>query len=91
MPRPARVYLTPAPPPAVVPIAERGRILYVEDVQERLGRFPEGHARAGQYRFSRWWVLHNVATDRKLTLGREVGWWECDITAWLDSRMEATA
>lgn len=80
------LHAPPLPPPPV-----RGRLLYVEDVQERLGRFPEGHARAGQFRKSRYFVTHCVAPSKKLRIGRDVAWWTADVDAWLDEQQEQRA
>lgn len=62
-----------------VPLADRGRMLFVRDVQELIGKRPDG-----TYRKSEWWVRNNFAPDRKQKLGRDPFWWEIDVTEWLD-------
>lgn len=61
------------------PIAERGRFLYVEDIQELLagttGRRP-----------TRWWVNHSFAPEFVVKVGRANGWWESDALRWLDEQ-----
>lgn len=63
-----------------VPLADRGRMLFVEDVLKLLPR------KAGTDRpvKGRWWVLNRFAPDKKHKLGRDPYWWECDVRAFLD-------
>ena len=61
----------------------RGRILYVEDVQDLLGRNAQGKPRR-----SSWWVRMHVAPDRKFYLGQLAAWYEADVLAWLDEIYE---
>jgi hypothetical protein len=60
------------PKEETVPLAERGRIMYVEDVQKLTGK-------------SRWWVLNSFAPDKKRHMGRTPYWWEKDVVDALDS------
>lgn len=62
------------------PLAERGRMLFVDDVVQLLGG-----------RKSAWWVRNRFAPDKKHKLGRDPYWWECDCTEWLDANAEDAA
>lgn len=69
--------------PSGRPIQERGRILYVEDVQELLGT--DAHGRP--YR-SAWWCKFNVAPDKKWHLGKRAVWWERDVLDWIEAQYQ---
>jgi hypothetical protein len=60
------------PKQETVPLSERGRIMYVEDVMELTSK-------------SRWWVLNSFAPDKKRRMGRTPYWWEKDVVEALDS------
>lgn len=60
---------------------ERGKILYVEDVQGILGLDPLGRPRR-----SAWWVRVHVAPEHRFRLGIQVVWYERDVLAWLDEQ-----
>jgi len=64
-----------------VPLAERGRMYFLRDVQELLGR-----DEAGAFRKSLWWIKNNFAPDTKRKLGRDPYWWEVDVLRWLDEQ-----
>lgn len=68
------------------PLAERGKIMYAEDVQELLGKGPSGKPRR-----SRTWILTNVAPNDRHKEGKAVYWWECDVLAWMDAQREGVA
>jgi hypothetical protein len=53
-------------------------------VQELLDRYPEGHQRAGQFRFSAWWVRHRFAPDAKRKIGGQCVWYEGEAQRWID-------
>jgi hypothetical protein len=62
--------------------ADRGRLLFVEDIAKDVFR--------GQV--SEWWVRRNVAPTRKLRLSHSrCAWYEQDVHAWLQSRVEEAA
>jgi hypothetical protein len=67
----------------VIPLAERGRMLFVNDVRELFGK--DGN---GQYRKSAWWVRRRFAPELKHRLGRDPYWWESDIAAWMDEQKD---
>lgn len=62
-----------APTKHVVPLAERGRMMFVNDVFELL--------RGAK---SKWWIRTSFATEYRQKLGRDPYWWECDVTKALD-------
>lgn len=71
------------------PLAERGKVLFVEDIQALYGRHPIDHPTApGQWRKSRKWVFGNFAPDVRHKDGRDVWWWETDALAWMDTQRE---
>ena len=61
------------------PLAERGRMMFVADVQALFGKDA-----AGEWRRSEWWVRTQFAQDRKRYLGRTPYWWEADVLEALD-------
>lgn len=67
----------PAPHP--VPLAERGRMYFIRDVQQFLGKDERG-----EFRKSAWWVKNFFAPEAKHKLGRDPYWWEVDVIKWLD-------
>lgn len=69
-------------PRKAVPLAERGRMLFVRDVQDLIGKKPDG-----TYRKSEWWVRNTFAPDKKKKLGRDPYWWECDLIEELDKEV----
>jgi hypothetical protein len=73
-----------APAAPVPPLAERGRMLYAEDVQALFGTKPDGRPRK-----SREWVLEQFCREKRHRLGRDVYWWECDVQAWFDRERAA--
>jgi hypothetical protein len=75
---PAR--LLKSEPRKPVPLAERGRMLFVRDVQELIGKKPDGSYRKGE-----WWVRNSFAPDKKKKIGRDPYWWEIDAVEFLDS------
>ena len=62
-----------------VPLAERGRMMSVRDIYERL----EG-------RKSAWWIRTQFAQHYKRYLGRTPYWWECDVAKALDEMREGS-
>jgi hypothetical protein len=62
-----------------VPLAERGRMMFVKDVQELFGSDENGKPRK-----SRWWVLNSFAPNNRRKAGRDVYWWEKDVQEALD-------
>lgn len=71
-----------------VPLAERGRMLYAEDVQRMFGTVTtgEGAARKEKPRRSLWWVRNMFAPDDRQYLGRTPFWWENDAVRWIDQQ-----
>jgi hypothetical protein len=66
-----------------VPLAERGRMLFVRDVQALFPTKPDGSPLK-----SAWWVKNNFAPAYKHRLGRDPYWWECDAVRWLDAQKD---
>lgn len=64
-----------------VPLPNRGRLLYVEDVRTEIFRGKK----------TAWWVRHNVAPDKKIKIGRDCAWYEADVYTWLESLRNARA
>lgn len=62
-----------------VPLAQRGRMMFVKDVQQLFGNDENGKPRK-----SRWWVLNSFAPDKKNKAGRDPFWWECDVEKAID-------
>lgn len=71
--------LKPDPVRKPVPLAERGRMLFVSDVQKLFGKDD-----AGNWRKSEWWIRNKFAPDKKKKLGRDPFWWEIDVQDELD-------
>lgn len=67
-----------------VPLAERGRMLFVRDVQALFPKKEDGTPLK-----SAWWVRNRFAPDKKHRLGRDPYWWENDAIAWLDAQGDA--
>lgn len=65
------------PPPR--PLAERGVMLFVKDVQQLIGK-----DESGEWRRSEWWIRVNFAPEFRRYLGRTPYWWTCDAIAWLE-------
>jgi hypothetical protein len=82
--RAAALKLTAHKPPPAPPLAERGRMLLARDVQELIGKKPDG-----KWRRSLWWIRYNFAPDAKRYLGRDAFWWESEALAWLDAQRGA--
>lgn len=61
-------------PPKARPLAERGRMLFVSDVQKLFGKDD-----AGRWRKSAWWIRNHFAPEKKRKLGRDPFWWEADL------------
>lgn len=78
---------TKAPKPAAPhpPLAERGRMLSVDDVLQLLPRKATGEPTK-----SRYWVLTAFLPERKHHLGRTPWWWENEVRDYLDSTLAAT-
>ena len=70
-----------APDDVPTPPAERGRLMYTEDVRVEIFRGKKSH----------WWVTHNVAPEKKIRLGRDTAWWERDVYEWLDEQQSRSA
>lgn len=68
------------------PLAERGRIMYAEDIQTLYGATP-----AGKPRKSRNWIHEHFAPEDRHKEGRLIYWWECDVLAWMDKQREGAA
>lgn len=66
------------------PLADRGRMLYVRDIQEMFGKKPDG-----SYVKGIWWVRNSFAPEYRQKLGRDTYWWECDVQRWLDRESAA--
>ena len=64
-----------------LPLNQRGRMLFVEDVLSLLSE-----RSGGRLVRSRWWVLNNFAPEYKRKIGRDPYWWESDVAAWLDKQ-----
>jgi hypothetical protein len=64
-----------------VPLDQRGRIMYVRDIQNLIGRDEETNL----FRKSTWWILNRFAPDKKKKMGRTPYWWEKDVIEALDS------
>jgi len=64
-----------------VSLAERGKLMSVEDIQKIYGKDD-----AGNYRKSRWWITHKFAQESKIKDGRDVYWWEKDVVAYFDAK-----
>lgn len=62
-----------APKQEAKPLAERGKMLFVDDVVALL-----------KNRKSAWWVRNRFAPEKKHKLGRDPYWWESDVVAFLD-------
>lgn len=75
--------LKPEPARRHVPLAERGRMLFVTDIQKMFGKDDNG-----RWRKSEWWVRNTFAPEKKQKLGRDPYWWETDAVAWLDREDE---
>jgi len=67
-------------PPAVAPPPARGRLLFVSDIEELLGR-----------RKSAWWIRHRFAPSVKIKVGRDCAWYESDAYSWLDAQRGRSA
>lgn len=65
------------------PPKERGKILYIPDVQERLGKMPNGKPPSDD------WINRNVAPTKKLKIGRYSAWYEYDVEAWIAGDRES--
>lgn len=70
----------PAPP---MPLAERGRMLFLRDVQALFGT-----DETGAFRKSLWWVKNHFAPEFKRKLGRSPYWWETEALQWLDAQQQ---
>ena len=70
--RPSLALMEPTKPIPAPPA--RGRLLFVPDVVELLGR-----------RKSAWWIRHRFAPELRMKVGRDVAWYEADAHTWLDS------
>lgn len=68
------------------PLAERGRIMYAEDVQALYGADAQGKPRK-----SRNWIHAHFAPEARHKDGRTIFWWEIDALAWLDAHREGAA
>lgn len=68
------------------PLAERGRIMYAEDIQALYGKTPEGKPRR-----TRNWIHAHFAPEHRHKDGRTIYWWETDALAWLDQQREGAA
>lgn len=78
--RAAALKLT-AQKPEPKPLAERGRMLFVADIQEMIGKDEDG-----EYRRSAWWVRQCFAPEFKRYLGRTPYWWSQEACEWLDAQ-----
>jgi hypothetical protein len=72
--------------PAPRPLAERGRILYAEDIQQLYGTRPNGKPRK-----SIAWVWRTFAPEYRPKDGKTPFWWETDALRWLDAQRESAA
>jgi hypothetical protein len=79
-----RMHLVEKKPPR--PLAERGRIMYAEDIQQLYGNRPDGKPRK-----SRNWIHEHFAPDDRHKDGRTIYWWETDALAWFDSQRSGAA
>ncbi len=80
--RTSRMHLVERKPPR--PLAERGRIMYAEDIQALYGTDPKGRPRR-----SRNWIHEHFAPEARHKDGRTIYWWETDALAWLDTQRES--
>lgn len=64
-----------APRPRLV---DRGRLLSIEALQEILP-YRKGKPR------TRWWFNHDFLPEKRVRIGRDSAWWECDVLEYLDS------
>jgi hypothetical protein len=79
-----RPQLVRQPPPR--PLAERGRILYAEDIQVIYGKRPDG-----SWRKSLRWIWREFAPEYRCKDGRTPFWWETEVLTWLDQQREGAA
>ncbi len=83
----SRVKLMPARGQAApTPLAERGRMLFVRDVQALFGQDEKG-----RWRKSDWWIRNRFAPESKRHLGRDPYWWEMDAVRWMDDQRDESA
>ena len=82
MPNPSR----PAPLALVRPLADRGRVLYADDIVALYGMKPNGKPRR-----SKDWVWRNFCPSGKHKDGRSPWWWEYEAIAWMDQQREGAA
>jgi len=64
-----------------VALADRGRMLFIDDVVALLGKNADGTPRKPRH-----WVVRFFAPEFKHKLGRDPYWWEADVTVWLDQQ-----
>lgn len=67
-------------PVAHPPLAERGRMLSIDDVHQLLPRRADGTPAK-----SRYWVQTEFLPEYRRKLGRTVYWWESDVVKALDA------
>ncbi len=79
-----RMHLVEKPAPR--PLAERGRIMYAEDIQALYGKRPDGKPRK-----SREWIHEHFAREHRHKDGRTIYWWETDALRWFDAQREGAA
>ena len=75
-------------PTGVSPIdpgADRGRMLFVDDIQAIFGTKPDGKPRK-----TAWWVTHKFAPEFKRKAGRDCFWYEAEARAWIDAQRANT-
>lgn len=63
----------------IAPPQNKGRLLFVEDVQELL---PKRNGKP----VSRWVCNNSIAPEYAMKIGRAKAWWEADLYRWLDEQ-----
>lgn len=74
-PRPVMQLVKQAPRKS---LAERGRLMGIEELQQLLPPY-QGKPR------TRWWLNHSFLPEKRVKIGRDSGWWECDVLEYLDA------
>ena len=67
--------------PGPRPLVERGRMLFLTDVQALFGKDERG-----KWRKSLKWIRQSFAPEYRQRLGRTLFWWEADALKWLDEQ-----
>ena len=61
------------------------------EMNSRIIRWPEVHAKVGYCRTNIYYLVKSGDFPAPIKLGaRAVGWLECEVEAWIDSRIEAS-